>query len=234
MRRLHLIESGHAAHGGGAHAFLSFSAHFALVVAALYATTRPAVAREDVPDPRVYFVPEAPVQRTPQVREAPAPEKKSPGKSVQPAQRAPVASPVVPPVGIPEPGVALPDPSLPGPLVPEQSGATGAGTEVAGGGKTGPYEVGEVEIPAAPLSKGGPDYPERALRLALSGSVTARFVVDAAGRVESDVGILDTTGPEFTSAVKSFLRRARYRPARVGGQAVRQMVEQRFVFELRG
>ncbi|MBA3580524.1 MAG: energy transducer TonB [Gemmatimonadaceae bacterium] len=58
-------------------------------------------------------------------------------------------------------------------------------------------------------------------------------VVGANGRVERDIVILDSTSPDFTSAVETFLRRARFSPARVGGRPVRQMVEQRFVFELR-
>jgi TonB family protein len=101
-------------------------------------------------------------------------------------------------------------------------------------GYNGAYAVGEVEIPVAPLSKSGPAYPERARRQNLAGFVVARFIVDARGRVESEVTILDSTSDEFTSAVRSHLRGARYRPARVGGQPVRQLVEQRFVFELRG
>jgi TonB family protein len=109
---------------------------------------------------------------------------------------------------------------------------TGTVTDVGQAGRTGPYDAGEVEVAAAALSKSGPAYPERALRLALSGGVAARFIVGTNGRVESEIVILDSTSPEFTGAVRTFLRRTRYSPARVAGRPVRQMVEQRFVFQL--
>lgn len=234
MRRLHLIESTHTVRGSGVHSLVSVTAHVALVAAAFYATTRPAVAREDVPDPRVYFVPEAPVINAPAAQETPpAAARKERSNAAPLLSREPAPSPVDPPTGIPAPEVPLSDPSLPVLGAGEGTDEPVADPEVGGGGRTGPYEAAEVEIPAAPLSRTGPEYPERALRLGLSGAVTVRFVVDAAGRVESDIRILDTTGPDFTAAVRSFLRRARYRPAQVGGQPVRQMVEQRFVFELR-
>lgn len=233
MRPLHLIESARTAHGSAVHSFLSFSAHLALVAAALYATMRPVVAREAVQDPRVHFVPEAPVIPNPAVRET-APPVKEPRKAAPPLHRAPAASPVDPPTGVPAPEVPLPDFSGAAPGAGDRTEQLRPGPEVGGGGRTGPYEPAEVEVPAALLTKTGPGYPERALRLALSGAVTVRFVVDATGRVESDIRVIATTGPDFTSAVRSFLRHARYRPAMVGGQPVRQMVEQRFMFELGG
>ena len=58
MRTMHLIESEHTSHSTtGLHSFLSITLHGAIVVAALWATTRTAVEHYDVPDPRVYFVP---------------------------------------------------------------------------------------------------------------------------------------------------------------------------------
>jgi protein TonB len=238
VRTLHLIESAHTGHAtSGAHSFLSISVHVAIVLAALFATTRPVVERATAPDPRVYFVPEQrPATVAPAAPAAPQP-KPAPPKREAPAQEPSkaVALPTITPVGIPPVDVPLVDPSPTAPAEPLQSGIHGAVPADAGSaGRGGAYEVGEVEIPAAPLSKSGPAYPERAIRQNLSGFVTARFVVDARGRVESDVKILESTSGEFTSAVRSYLREARYRPARVGGRTVRQLVEQRFVFELRG
>ncbi|MGK2935760.1 MAG: TonB family protein [Gemmatimonadaceae bacterium] len=234
MRTLHLIESAHTGHATtGAHSFLSISVHVAVVLAALFATMRPVVKGETVPDPRVYFVPE---QRPAPVAPA-APQPKPAAHTRATPASAPAktfTAPTTAPVAIPPVDVPLDDPSAGAPAVPPQSG--GPGTAPVDGGPTwhsGAYVVGEVEVPAAPLSKSGPEYPERAIRQGLAGIVMARFIVDARGRVESDVTILESTSDEFTSAVRSYLRRARYRPARVGGQTVRQLVEQRFVFELR-
>lgn len=233
MRTMHLIESAHTGHAtSGIHSFLSVSAHVAIMLAALYATTRPAMERETAPDSRVYFVPERLMTVTPNVpvTRAVTPKPAAPA----PVQSKVAAAPSAEPVSIPAVDVSLADPSAAAPAGPVPSGLEGTGAVDAGlTGRSGPYDVGEVEVPAAPLSKSGPDYPERAIRLAISGSATARFIVNAGGRVEKEIVILDSTSPDFTSAVRDFLRRARYRPARVGDLPVRQMVEQRFVFELR-
>lgn len=236
MRTLHLIESAHTGHTAtGAHSFLSITVHVAIVLAALFATMQPVTRAAPVPDTRVYFVPEqrpatvtpaAPRQTkpAPPKREAPA---RAPSKAVAPSATTPVS---IPPVDVP-----LPDPSPSVPVEVFGNGVDATVPAVSGpAGRGGAYEAGEVEIPAAPISQAGPEYPERAIRQNISGIVAARFIVDARGRVESDVTILESTSDEFTSAVRSYLRRARYRPARVGGRAVRQLVEQRFVFELRG
>lgn len=235
MRTLHLIESAHTGHATtGAHSFLSISVHVAIVLAALFATMRPAVRSEPAPDTRVYFVPEQrPATVAPAAPEArPAPAKR---EAPAPAPSKAAAAPAIAPVSIPPVDVPLADPSPGVPAEPIENGVQGAEPVVAGpSARGGAYEVGEVEIPAAPLSQAGPEYPERAIRQGISGVVAARFIVDSRGRVERDVTILESTSDEFTSAVRSYLRRARYRPARVGGRPVRQLVEQRFVFELRG
>lgn len=234
MRTMHLIESEHSGHTTtGLHSFFSISLHAAMVLAAVWATTRTAVEQEDVPDPRVYFVPEArPVSPAPVARQAPA-ARTEPSKPVAQAQQK-FAAPASEPTAIPAADAPLADPSAAVAAEPAATTGDPAAPAVAGSGaRSGPYEEGEVEVPAAPLSKAGPEYPEWAIRNALSGTVTARFIVDANGRVESDIVILDSSSPEFTSAVRNFLRRTRYRAARVGGRPVRQLVEQRFVFALR-
>lgn len=233
MRTMHLIESAHTGRSTtGMHSFLSISAHVAIVLAALYATTRPAAERASASEPRVYFIPEprpaAVVPSAPEDR-AVTPKPTSPARDMQQVARTPVSVPI----DLPAVDAPLPGPSPVAPAEPVEAGRS-IGTPVPGANaRGGAYGAGEVEVPAAPLSKSGPDYPARALQLALSGAVTASFIVDASGRVERDVQILESTGPEFTAVVRSFLRRARYRPARVGDQPVRQLVEQRFVFELR-
>lgn len=237
MRTLHLIESAHTGRTTtGAHSFLSITIHVAIVLAALFATMRPEVKGETVPDTRVYFVPEkrpATVAPTPQA--APQPKPAAPKRDAPaPAPAKPVAAATATPAAIPPVDVSLTDPSASLPKEPAASGLPGLAPADAGpAGYDGAYAEGEVEVPVALLSKTGPVYPEAAIRQGLAGFVMARFIVDARGRVESDVTILDSTGDEFTSAVRSYLRRARYRPARVGGQPVRQLVEQRFVFELK-
>lgn len=232
MRTLHLIESAHDGHATtGMHSFLSISVHVAIMVAALYATTRPVVEREPVPDTRVYFTPQRPATVVPSAPAA-KPVTRKPAASVVRQPKA-ASAPSDAPAALPPVQAPLADPLVSAPAEPVSGNDGGVAADGAPGGRTGPYEVSEVEVPAAALSKEGPEYPERAIRLALSGAVNARFIVGSDGRVENEIVILESTSPDFTSAVRSFLRHARYRPARVGGLAVRQLVEQRFVFELR-
>jgi protein TonB len=189
------------------------------------------VEREPVPDTRVYFTPQRPATLVPSAPAAQPVTRKPAAAAV--AQPKAAAAPSVAPAVLPAVEAPLAEPSVSAPAEPVPGSDAGVASDAKSGARSGPYEVGEVEVPAAPLSKAGPEYPEWAIRNAMSGAVTARFIVGANGRVESEIVILDSTSPEFTSAVRNFLRRTRYRPARVGGQPVRQLVEQRFVFALR-
>ena len=65
----------------------------------------------------------------------------------------------------------------------------------------------------------------------MHGLVIAEFVVDTAGKVEDGtVGIVSSTAPLFTEAVRVALESAAYVPARKNGHAVRQLVQQPFEF----
>ncbi|MDQ3697650.1 MAG: energy transducer TonB [Gemmatimonadota bacterium] len=76
-----------------------------------------------------------------------------------------------------------------------------------------------------------PRYPE-ALRLARAqGSVRARFVIDANGKVRlRSVAVLSATHPLFEDAVRDVLPRLRFLPAEAGDRAVAVLVEQTFNF----
>lgn len=78
-----------------------------------------------------------------------------------------------------------------------------------------------------------PRYPTALERAGIAGDVVAQFVVDTAGRVErTTVDIQHATHAEFARAVQERLAALRFVPARARGQAVRQLVEQRFHFEV--
>jgi protein TonB len=78
-----------------------------------------------------------------------------------------------------------------------------------------------------------PRYPFALERAGISGDVVAQFVVDTTGQVERvSVDIQQATHAEFARAVKERLAALRFVPARSRGQAVRQLVEQRFHFEV--
>src|SRR5688500_13281177 len=157
MRTMHLIESGHTGHTTtGLHSFFAITLHAAMVVAALYATTRTSVEREDAPDPRVYFVPSprpaapTPVVQTPRAPRASATIHQATPKIAPSTVAKPSTSPAVDvPLAYPSAAIA----ADPAPTSGEPTAPAGAGS----GTRTGPYEVGEVEVPAAQLSKAGPE-----------------------------------------------------------------------------
>jgi hypothetical protein len=61
--------------------------------------------------------------------------------------------------------------------------------------------------------------------------VIAEFVVDQAGRVETETfGVVSSSDRLFSEAVRRALPDVRYTPAIVNGRAVRQLVQQPFMF----
>ena len=76
-----------------------------------------------------------------------------------------------------------------------------------------------------------PAYPPELLALRAEGLVQATYVVDTTGRVDTTtIQVLRSDDPGFTESVRTALGLTRFRPARRGGKAVRQLVEQRFRF----
>jgi TonB family protein len=94
------------------------------------------------------------------------------------------------------------------------------------------YTMGTVDVPAEyQTGSGQPQYPDSLFRAGISGTVVAQFVVDAVGQVEDGtVQIVSTTHPQFGDAVRAALPHARFKPARVDGRAVREMVKMPFDF----
>lgn len=96
-----------------------------------------------------------------------------------------------------------------------------------------PFDVRDVDVPAAVLSgQRGPVYPDGLRRVGIEGRVIARFIVGIDGRVEGKPTILEASNDEFTDAVLRYLAAARYRAAVRNGSAVRQLVEQEFDFRI--
>ena len=94
------------------------------------------------------------------------------------------------------------------------------------------YTSDQVDSPArlTPASA-APVYPDSLWHAAVAGRVVAEFIVDAEGSIEpGSLRIVSSTHPYFTSAVKAALGDAAFTPARLGGQAVRQIVQLPFVF----
>jgi protein TonB len=83
--------------------------------------------------------------------------------------------------------------------------------------------------PGAPT----PRYPEALREAGIEGEVTLEFVVDTTGRVDAgSVRVISTPADAFVVSIRDALAATRYHPALVGGQRVRQLVRQGFVFSL--
>ena len=82
-------------------------------------------------------------------------------------------------------------------------------------------------------SSAAPVYPPELSARGTEGQVEAAYVVDIAGRVDTTtIRVMRSDHPRFTESVRAALAEARFRPAKRGGSAVRQLVQQRFRFKL--
>jgi TonB family protein len=136
----------------------------------------------------------------------------------------------VPPVDLP-PGPVIDVPvtiGTPGPV----HGDPGAPSRGAPGDSGGVFEI--VEEPARALpGNPHPEYPSLLRSARVTGVVSARFVVDTAGRVESG-SIAFEAGSDvlFEASVRRALLASRYTPAVTSGRRVRMLVRQDFAFRL--
>ena len=80
---------------------------------------------------------------------------------------------------------------------------------------------------------GAPAYPSDLAAAGVEGVVRTTYVVDATGRVDTTtIRIISSDHPHFSTSVQTALGEMRFRPAKRRGQPVRQLVEQRFRFQM--
>jgi hypothetical protein len=78
-----------------------------------------------------------------------------------------------------------------------------------------------------------PGFPASMLRQNLPGFVRAEWVVDEEGYADTtSLRVLESTHADFTKAVRDALPYMRFRPAKIGTKAVRQRVQQEFIFRI--
>jgi len=108
--------------------------------------------------------------------------------------------------------------------------STGVGS--GGDGKRA-YEVSEVETAVTAIGNTIPEYPSSLRASGIEGKVTAEFVVNKLGRADAaSLRTVYATNDAFVESIRRALPRMRFRPARLGGRAVAQLVQQQFVFRL--
>jgi TonB family protein len=78
-----------------------------------------------------------------------------------------------------------------------------------------------------------PIYPPDLIATGTEGQVDVTYVVDTIGRVDTTtIQVLESNDPRFSESVRTALGGALFRPAKRGGKAVRQLVQQRFRFQI--
>jgi TonB family protein len=78
-----------------------------------------------------------------------------------------------------------------------------------------------------------PVYPPDLIATGTEGQVQATYVVDTTGRVDpTTIQVLRSDDPRFTESVRTALGGMRFRPAKRAGKVVRQLVTQRFRFQI--
>lgn len=196
--------------------------------------------RRVTPQPLVYVKPPEP--------RLPAPPPRDVGGAAPVASRAlarPTAPllPTIDPVVIADPR-AIPSvlPSIDAPLgaVSSGAGATSGASSSEGHGRVGgatsdaPLTALMVEREVHPLGAVTLRYPALLQGAGVEGAVVLQYVVDTLGRVEKEsIRAVRRDHVLFEQSARDAVLRMRFAPAEAGGRRVRQLVEQRFAFEIR-
>src|SRR5688572_23876195 len=220
-----LIESQPQRKKGATGTVMSVLIHSLVAVAAVYATASAGLEAEKDRQENIKFI-ETPKAKEVEVKqeEPPPPEKIAvipPPKGFQ-VLRAPVEIPIeIPKIDLSRRATNEEDFSGKGV-------AGGTATGVVGGRpidltSNQTYCSFQVEKQVEPIaSTQQVAFPEALRSSGVGGEVSAQFVVDTLGRIESgSFKVLKATNDMFASAVRSHLPRMRFYPAEVGGRKVR-------------
>ena len=120
------------------------------------------------------------------------------------------------------------------PSVPEVAPTSPTAARAAPVINNGPYFEFQVEEPAMPVAGSAqPRYPDALRMVGVEGEVLAQFIVGPDGRADvQTLKILKSSNELFTDAIRNALPQMRFMPARVGGKAVHQLVQEPFSFSI--
>jgi protein TonB len=105
-------------------------------------------------------------------------------------------------------------------------------------GGTGPtnqetFVEAEVDDPVVPLNIPKPKYPPVLQQAGIAGSVDVQYVVGVDGRAEPEsFKVLRSTNKAFEDPAREAILAGTFKPAKIRGQAVRQLVQQRISFTI--
>lgn len=112
----------------------------------------------------------------------------------------------------------------------------GLASGIAGG--TGPvtgetFLQDQVDDPVQQVNVPKPRYPPVLQQAGVSGYVEAQYVVDTLGHSEPNSWrVLKSTNSQFEAPARESILKALFKPARIKGAAVRQLVQQRITFNI--
>jgi protein TonB len=108
-------------------------------------------------------------------------------------------------------------------------------------GGTGPVITGEsftvdqVDDPVQYIGGPLPTYPPALRTAGIEGRVTVRYIVGADGKVEENtIQVLNSTNKAFEAPAIEAIRKSNFKPAKIKGTPVRQLVEQVVRFTIGG
>jgi len=112
----------------------------------------------------------------------------------------------------------------------------GIATGVAGG--TGPvtgetFLQEQVDDPVQPINQPKPRYPPVLQQAGVSGFVDVQYVVDTLGHAEPNSWhVMKSSNAQFEAPARESIMRSLFKPARIKGAAVRQLVQQSIKFNI--
>lgn len=206
---------------------LSVCVHGALIAAAVALSRHPsAPVQSHPPEPALLFFPSPPVRTSLPIagQERPSQSGLTP-LAWQPTIRIPELNPMVLPATVPTVADLLHSANINPGTAPELSDATPMAPEL--------FTAAAVDDPVGIVEQPEPRYPAALAQARVTGRVELAYVIDTVGLVEpGSVRTLTSTHPAFEAAAQRSVLASRYRPARLRGRVVRQLVRQTFSFSL--
>ncbi|MES2124039.1 MAG: energy transducer TonB [Gemmatimonadota bacterium] len=97
------------------------------------------------------------------------------------------------------------------------------------------FTVDQVDDPVQYLDGPLPAYPPVLKTAGIEGKVSLRFIVGTDGRVEGGtIQVLSSTNKAFEAPAIEAIKKSRFKPAKIRGAPVRQLVDQAVRFSLQG
>lgn len=210
-----------------AHRFLLSAGFHGVAVAGAIALTRHASPLMTSPHPipaSVFVAPQARPTTLPAARDRVLSEA-APTPSWEPFLQVPDLSPLVPPTGLPSVADLLGAASFQSGAIPALPESLAGSTAPTGASEL--WTANSVDDPVEVIEQPPPRYPPVLAQAGVAGRVELEYVVDTLGRAEpGSLHVVTSTRPEFEAAARAAILGSRYRPARLHGHVVRQLVRQ--------